>query len=879
MITHILILHGQLPFAITLKQSLERGAPFEAHPFTSVDAAVEYLRDHIQDVALVDFSISDYSGDQVVQLLREVQPNLVIIATPRQDDDVLRALDLQGSLKSGFAARDLISLVNAYFAENQRPTYVPPKPSGLLGRVQPSNRPALPNLPASPPVSPPTTAPLPPSAFADSPPEMPSSPAPEYSTLDDILASSGRDLFDEPPTDEEGTNQFGALEDEDGDTPSGEDFAWASQPQHSDSTFDEVLNSLPSDTPEGEAPRNPFTDLVNSMRSGEAHRPLPSRQEQFVEFILTGGMDSLLDEIEQSHGTGELPELTSESLFERLAQEEPPPPQFEENGTVGDLVTGVQDRSFRNVLSILRGEEVEESEPVISPPSAADFDVGARDRSDPIPGATEQYFFDDEPTPARVILQRTLEESVSGSEFSIEELLQSIEEQFPQSRPRILPMPSWLQQQQQEDAFMVHEPDFLPEELPPNLPEGFPIEATPSSELYPNQITQPSRGQMIEEHPEALETEWLQAPEPETSAEDTATFPTTLPEEFPAEDTMVHQPVALEATDEWHNLPAQDFNTQFEMMAAFEVHDEDGVSSGALYTEVPLEGEQQPPEEAADEVDEAPVPEPEPIAAEDAYVAQLALSLTEVSLELTAEATLLARDGEIVAYAGHMPKQEIEELRGAISDDWNAAPGEVRIRFLTAKGSGKDYMLYSRRTEDDFTLSLIFAGTTPLRDIRRQGKRLVESLLAVPDPSASPRVSPRTQSQAPVAEASLPEDASVRSPYTCVWLLRDSHSSLDPAVAQAIIAGLSVQMQEKGWRIQSLQVRDDYVYLFADVPGDDPAFQIVRDLKRRSAEIARAQNAAYDPQTLWSDGYLVVTPGRELDAEEIQQFITFERMG
>lgn len=867
MITHILILHGQLPFAITLKQSLERGAPFEAHPFTSVDAAVEYLRDHIQDVALVDFSIPDYSGDQIVQLLREVQSDIVIIATPRQPDDVLRALDLQGSLSSGFAARDLISVIDAYFADNQRPTYIPPKPTGLLGRVQPSKRPELANLPNTLPESLPPTAPLPPSAGM-------ASPAPEYSTLDDILASSGSNLFGEPPEDEEGTNQFGSLEDEDGDTPSGEDFAWASQPQHSDSTFDEVLNSLPSDAPEGEAPRNPFTDLVNSMRSGEAHRPLPSRQEQFVEFILTGGMDSLLDEIEQSHGTGELPELTSESLFERLAQEEPPPPTFEESGTVADLVTGVQDRSFRNVLSILRGEEVEESEPVIPPPSAADFDVGARDRPDPIPGATEQYFFDDEPTPARVILQRTLEESVSGSEFSIEELLQSIEHQFPQSRPRILPMPSWLQQPQ-EDAFMVHEPDFLPEELPPNLPEGFPIEATPSSELYPNQITQPSRGQVIEEHPEALETEWLQSAEPEALAEDTATFPTTLPEEFPADDTMIHQPLALEATDEWHNLPEQDFNTQFEMMAAFEVHDEDGVSSGALYTEVPLENDEASPEVIVEESE----PDPEPMSDEDAYVAQLALSLTEVSLELTAEATLLARNGEIVAYAGRMPKQEIDELRGTISDDWNAAPGEVRIRFLTAKGSGKDYMLYSRRTEDDFTLSLIFAGTTPLRDIRRQGKRLVESLLAVPDHAAAARVSPRTQPHAAVTEASAAEDTSVRAPYTCVWLLRDPHSALDPAVAQAIIAGLNVQMQEKGWHIQSLQVRDDYVYLFADVPGDDPAFQIVRDLKRRSAEIAHAQNAAYAPRTLWSDGYLVVTPGRELDAEEIQQFITFERMG
>src|SRR5215216_6162837 len=111
MVTQVLIIHGLLPFAITLKQTLERGAPFEAHPFTSVEAAVEYLRDHVQDVALVDFALSDFPGEHVVELLREVQPNLAIIATPRQDDDLLRSLNVQAAIKSGFGARDLISVI------------------------------------------------------------------------------------------------------------------------------------------------------------------------------------------------------------------------------------------------------------------------------------------------------------------------------------------------------------------------------------------------------------------------------------------------------------------------------------------------------------------------------------------------------------------------------------------------------------------------------------------------------------------------------------------------------------------------------------------------------------------------------------------------
>ena len=116
------------------------------------------------------------------------------------------------------------------------------------------------------------------------------------------------------------------------------------------------------------------------------------------------------------------------------------------------------------------------------------------------------------------------------------------------------------------------------------------------------------------------------------------------------------------------------------------------------------------------------------------------------------------------------------------------------------------------------------------------------------------------------------------TPYACVWLLRDPRAHLDDAVSQAIVAGLHIQMQEKQWKIRTLQVHEDYVYLLADVPGEDPAYKIVRDLKRRSAEIAHAQNPAYCADSLWADSYLVVTPGRELDLEEIQQFINFERM-
>jgi REP element-mobilizing transposase RayT len=197
-------------------------------------------------------------------------------------------------------------------------------------------------------------------------------------------------------------------------------------------------------------------------------------------------------------------------------------------------------------------------------------------------------------------------------------------------------------------------------------------------------------------------------------------------------------------------------------------------------------------------------------------------------------------------------------------------------------------MLYSLKTDEGFTLSLIFAGTTPLRVIRRQGQRLATALQAVPDelveemppaPAVEDVPPPVTAEEAPAAvEVRKPPEVKVLTAFTYVWLLRDPDLRLSQAAAQAIHAGLSIQLGELGWRIKALHAGEDNVYLLADVPGDAPAQQIVRDLKRRSADIAHAQNPTLDPTTLWADSYFVLTPGRELDMDEIAEFINFERM-
>ena len=497
MVTQVLIIHGKLPFAIKLKQSLERSAPIEAHPFTSVEAALDYLQDRVQDVALVDFASPEFPGEEIVQQLRAIQPGIAVIVTPRQSDEQMAALDLLASMDSNLSARDLINVINTYFTGNQRPSYTPPATTALLARLEHEQRSSS-NTPKQP------------------------DDLPEYSSLDNVLGAVGTNIFESPL--------------EEGDMAGDE----ATPPQAE--PFERMLNALPPDAPP--VPPDPFTDLVNSMRRDEPHQPLPSRQQRFVEFILTGGMDPLLQEIERSHETGDAPQ----NLFERLAEEEPPMPTFEESGTISDLISGVSEKSFQNVISILRGEEVSSEEidtpiePV--PPNAADFAVERPFVPEAPSRSYEPFNFDDDPTPAKLILQRTLEQSLSGGEFSLEQLLANIEQQLPMHRPKVQPLPSWMREHQhQDDAFLVREPDFLPEQLPD---DSTPVE--PSEDLYPDQITQSARGQQIVSHPEAMETEWLDSPERfAQSPVDYPDTPDTLPEEIPFEATIPHEIEAFPA--------------------------------------------------------------------------------------------------------------------------------------------------------------------------------------------------------------------------------------------------------------------------------------------------------------------------------------------
>ena len=249
----------------------------------------------------------------------------------------------------------------------------------------------------------------------------------------------------------------------------------------------------------------------------------------------------------------------------------------------------------------------------------------------------------------------------------------------------------------------------------------------------------------------------------------------------------------------------------------------------------------------------------------DPLLAQLALTMTQMMTDLTADATVLTRDNRIVAFSGEMPLDDFRALRGVIGEDWSTALDHARIRFVNLPESAASTMIYSRGSIAGYTLTMIFGGGKHLREIRRQGDRMSRALAAVPEIE---------RPAAPVESDSDPVD--VCQPFAFVWLLADPIRLLRRDVAEQLVFWLEVQLNGLGWRIQRLDVHQDFIYLFADVPASASPELMVRSVMERSRQIACAEDKTL-PKDLWADAYLVMQPGREMNERELQRFLEFAR--
>jgi CheY-like chemotaxis protein len=508
-----------------------------------------------------------------------------------------------------------------------------------------------------------------------------------------------------------------------------------------------------------------------------------------LEFWLADADDG--DTIVERTPTGDepKPDIEVSATFQRLAEEEPPMPAFEDASTIRDL----RDK-LRNINQIQRVLQKNDTEPI-----DADEEVNPDTRS----------------IPAALILETALDDSTPRRNFSLQTFMTQVTER---GLPEIEPLPSWLQ----ESERYIREPDFLAEQM----------QQLTGIVEYTASVTLQGSPQLIEEDPGNLVTD-------------------------PIEPVLRSRPI-----EEIEPAIA-------EQIAEIDAHalDFEAIKRPPMPELAPLARAVPPtiPELPFTEYDDS-----------DPQLAQLATTLTQVALELTADATVLARNGKIVAYAGKLPPSDIEDLHEHLTVKWDMKDesDKSRILFATLPNSGTEYMISTRGTEDGFTLSLIFSGTRPLHDIRRQSKRLAEALAVIPE--IEPEPIPEPEPPKPLISIPSTDEIGVRLPITFLWLLRDSEAEIPGRIQQAIIKTMDVELTQDGWKIEDIHA-PDYIYLQAYMPASLNPRKMLRDLMNRIAVIIHDQYPHLADEKLWHDSYLILQPGREMQTEEIQRFIHFAR--
>lgn len=628
-----------------------------------------------------------------------------------------------------------------------------------------------------------------------------------------------------------------------------------------------------------------FNDAIYAMQSGHS-TPIPT-----ATMVLNEEQDEPLDEspknktlefwVSDTDGGSTVVEFIpieidpETGVYRVLAEEEPPMP-LPEDATVSDL-----------------RQELEASERLNQA-------VNVMNSTNSLDSNDE----DAEINMAAVIVETALEESTPVEQFSLEQFMERVHDKTQFGESRLKPLPSWIEESQK----YIREPDFLKADLPgysqpleygesvtiANASQEKAVGDIDASEfmtdpIQPVKRSRPSR--LSDSIPQPPTLPEMPAPRVKKQnnerrfviigAEDDTTR-AEVDELFASIDTDTvdeeNDIIEPSVVDPIESLEFSD-DTQVDAVAEFDATSE----------EIKIVKDNRPPQTLPEEIPDSrqmtPPPQviekPKPKQARhmpfthvedttDPKLAQLAVTLMQVSLELTAEATLLTKNGLIVAYAGQLPKEDVDDLRDMIGLDWTSNGDKSRIRFVSLPNSGTDYMLYTRQTDEDYALSMIFAGRMPVSAIRRQGKRLAEALINVPQEAVAEEV------DMPVLlpiEFPTPDDVTSRTPQTFVWLLNDPDEVLTAKMRKALHKGLKDLLKGAKWKIQYLEIREDHVYLFADIPDRLNSHTVIQDLQRASGELLR--RAGYD--VVWDDAYLILQPGREMETEEIQRFINFVR--
>jgi len=116
--------------------------------------------------------------------------------------------------------------------------------------------------------------------------------------------------------------------------------------------------------------------------------------------------------------------------------------------------------------------------------------------------------------------------------------------------------------------------------------------------------------------------------------------------------------------------------------------------------------------------------------------------------------------------------------------------------------------------------------------------------------------------------------------YHVVWVPKYRKDILDKEISDYLKATFNNIAEEYGFRIDTMEVMEDHVHIFVEVPPRYSPAQVVQIMKSISAREVfkvfpnlRKQLWAGE---LWNDGYFVRSVGEEVTADVIRKYIEYQ---
>ena len=116
--------------------------------------------------------------------------------------------------------------------------------------------------------------------------------------------------------------------------------------------------------------------------------------------------------------------------------------------------------------------------------------------------------------------------------------------------------------------------------------------------------------------------------------------------------------------------------------------------------------------------------------------------------------------------------------------------------------------------------------------------------------------------------------------YHIVWIPKYRKDILDKEVSDYLKATFNKIAEEYGFRIDTMEVMEDHVHIFVEVPPKNSPAQVVQIMKSISAREVFKVFPGLRKQLwageLWNDGYFVRSVGDEVTADIIRKYIEYQ---